>query len=134
MTCPICFDNNNIKCFWKCNHKFCNTCINNWRTENHEGNCPICRESNIQGYRNIIRITKKYSKQLLRYIMYTYRFIKWVLKDLNDFIEEHVATNYDSSIQGITTQREYVTVGGSDMEFHTRNLRQRINIQRNNLH
>tara|TARA_B100001094_G_C18174092_1_gene796879 strand:- start:1493 stop:1663 length:171 start_codon:yes stop_codon:yes gene_type:complete len=54
-----------------------------------------------------------------------------VLKDLNDFIEEHVTTNYDNSIQGITTQREYITVGGSDMEFHTRNLRQRINIQRN---
>ena len=37
--------------------------------------------------------------------MYTYRYIKWVLKDLNEFVEEHVATNYDSSVEGMLTPR-----------------------------
>ncbi len=105
MSCPICYDSNNTNRFWKCNHKFCKTCVYQWRNQTQGGNCPICREPNIIGYRNTFRIAIKYIKILYRYTMYTYRYIKWMLKDLNEFVEEHVATNYDSSVEGMLTPR-----------------------------
>ena len=129
MSCPICYNTNNIDRFWKCNHRFCKTCVSQWRNQTHEGNCPICRESNIIGYRNIFRIVIKYIKIIYRYMMYTYRYIKWVLKDLNEFVEEHVATSYDSTIEGMLSPRmPPVVYQGNNIDLYLIQLRHRRNV------
>ena len=129
MTCPICFNDNNTKCFWKCNHQFCDTCINEWQKQDQEGNCPICRECNIRGYGNIIRILNKYIiKKSYTCIKYTYRFIKWALKDLNNFIEESVTSNYDSTIQGIISPRDRIIFGSNTRDMYHMRLRNRRSI------
>ena len=128
MTCPICYNTNNIDRFWKCNHKFCKTCVSQWRNQTQGGNCPICREPNIVGYRNIFRLIKKYIKIVYRYMMFTYRYIKWMLKDLNEFVEEHVATNYDSSVEGMLTPRMTSTYHGNARNLYLLRLRHGRNV------
>ncbi len=128
MTCPICFNDNNTNYFWKCNHQFCEPCISQWRRQDQEGNCPICRECNIRGYKNTIRILNKCCKKLYTYIKYTYRFINWALKDLNDFIEESIVTDYDPSIQGIITPRDRIIFGSNTRDMYHMRLRNRRSI------
>ena len=40
-TCPICFDNIKNTITTKCNHIFCNSCLNKWLDNNNS--CPLCR-------------------------------------------------------------------------------------------
>ncbi len=40
--CHICFDNMKNTITTKCNHTFCNSCLNLWLKNNN--NCPLCRD------------------------------------------------------------------------------------------
>jgi hypothetical protein len=41
-TCPICFDNIKNTITTKCNHTFCNSCLQIWLKNNDS--CPLCRD------------------------------------------------------------------------------------------
>ena len=125
MTCPICYNDKTLTRTWTCEHEICRECTSNWRNQPETGaNCPICREHNLRGYHNIARIANVCFKRTYRTLVYTYHFIKWVCKDLDDFIEENRTINYDSTIQGTISAREI----RNEISTYQINLRNRRNI------
>ena len=50
-TCPLCYENNNIKnMYYECTHVICRKCFEEWRE--HNGTCPFCRSNIRYNYRS----------------------------------------------------------------------------------
>ena len=130
MTCPICYNkHNDLNCFWKCNHEFCRECISNWRTlHGVHANCPICREQNLRGYRNTLRIMNLCLKHTYRFTMYTYRFIIWVCKDLNDFVEENRNADNAMNQSSHTFRDHHLSNEGNAINIYQIRLRHARNV------